>query len=228
MIWSVTKKHKVGNFQIWFAIILLLRLINDLYCSLNQYEVTRVAQKLVTNIIVTKTITSEGFQAAMYFLVIFNFPSPWRTRWPLFFVLLYLLRLKMLKVDSQKMKVSTQLMWAIKRFMILARISSVFYISLFITLNLIGQLGNTNIDQDSFTSYFPLIGYMQVLRNILSMKYYLRNLQILIIRMYLVLYIWSIFLTSLKSRKYRGYSSIHSSQNIRSIVCKWSVFSVTI
>ena len=62
--------------------------------------------------------------------------------------------------------------------MILARISPVFYISLSLALNLIGQLGNTNIDQDSFTSYFPLIGYMQVLRNILSMKYYLGNLQI--------------------------------------------------
>ena len=71
-------------------------------------------------------------------------------------------------------------MWAIKRFMILARISPVFYISLSITLNLIGQLGNTNIDQHSFTSYFPLIGYMQVLRNISSMKYNLGNLQIII------------------------------------------------
>ena len=64
--------------------------------------------------------------------------------------------------------------------MILARISPVFYISLSITLNLIGQLGKTNIDQDSFTSYFPLIGYMQVLRNILSMKYHIGNLQIII------------------------------------------------
>ena len=67
-----------------------------------------------------------------------------------------------------------------KRFLILARIFPVFYISLSIALNLIGQLGNTNIDQDSFTSYFPLIGYMQVLRNISSMKYYLGNLQIII------------------------------------------------
>ena len=70
-------------------------------------------------------------------------------------------------------------MWAIKRFMIMARISPVFYISLSITINLIGQLGNTNIDQHPFTSYFPLIGYMQVLRNILYMKYYLCNLQII-------------------------------------------------
>ena len=70
-------------------------------------------------------------------------------------------------------------MWAIKRFMIMARISPVFYISLSITLNLIGQLGNTNIDQHPFTSYFPLIGYMQELRNILSMKYHIGNLQII-------------------------------------------------
>ena len=73
-------------------------------------------------------------------------------------------------------------MWAIKRFMIMARISPVFYISLSITLNLVGQLGNTNVDQHPFTSYFPLIGYMQVLRNILSMKYHLGNLEIIIHR----------------------------------------------
>ena len=61
----------------------------------------------------------------------------------------------------------------------MTRISPVFYISLSITINLIGQLGNTNIDQDPFASYFPLIGYMQVLRNISSMKYYVGNLKII-------------------------------------------------
>ena len=80
----------------------------------------------------------------------------------------------------------------------MTRISPVFYISLSITLNLIGQLGNTNIDQLSFTSYFPLIGYMQVLRNMLSMKYHIGNFQIIIYRSY-------VWLNDI---------SIHSSENI--------------